>query len=64
MEAIWVAKRIALWQLLREPVQRSDTELGRCVDMSRSWVQKWRRRLEGTDGEDMTAVAVQQTLDR
>ena len=54
MEAIWVSKRIELWQRLREPSKRSDAELACLVGMSRTWVQTWRHRLQEVSGDDMT----------
>jgi hypothetical protein len=54
MEAIWVSKRIELWQRLRDPVKRTDDELAHLIGMSRAWVQRWRHRFQGISGEDMT----------
>jgi len=54
MEVLWVSKRIELWKLLRDSVQRSDAGLARQMNMSRSWVQKWRPRLQDVDGDDMS----------
>lgn len=51
MEAIWTAKRIALWQLLNEPVRRTNQQLADLVGMSPSWVQKWRTRVAEADGQ-------------
>jgi len=49
MEAYWVHKRVALWHLLQETPRQSDAQLARELDMSRSWVQKWRPRIIESD---------------
>jgi hypothetical protein len=59
MEAMWVSKRIELWQLLRGPDKRSDGELTRIIGMSRSWVQDWRHRLQDASGDAMNAFLSQ-----
>jgi hypothetical protein len=53
MEIDWIAKRIQLWKLLQTPDYYTDQQLAHCVGMSRSWVQKWRPRLEGESGDHL-----------
>ena len=54
MEIHWIEKRIQLWRLLQGPTHYSDQRLAHKVGMSRSWVQKWKSRLEDASGDDLT----------
>ena len=56
MEVYWIRKRAELRELRRLYPQWSDERLSRHLECSRSWVQKWRRRLQGCDPQDETVL--------
>lgn len=52
MEISWIRKRAELRELQQQHPDWTDQQLAYHLDMSRSWVQKWRQRLAGTDPKD------------
>ncbi len=53
MEIEWVAKRAHLWRLLQSQPELTLAQLAGNVGMSPAWVQKWKARLTGVDGNDL-----------
>lgn len=53
-EADRVRKRVELWHLLREGMPYSNSHLARKIGASEGFVRKWRKRLQGASGDDMT----------
>lgn len=56
MEMEWIDKRMHLRRLLHEHPDWSDPQYAEKVGMSRSWVQKWRKRIEEHGRDNILSV--------
>ncbi len=53
MEVNWISKRVELWRLCRQSPTLSNRQLAKQIEMSPSWVKKWKKRLRDADGTDL-----------